>query len=238
MKKYNRNSIGQTAISNEGYTMTVIDGGDKSANLTISIGSHYTKEVCAANFRNGLIKFPYKPTHSGVGYMGESLTPIHRKSKSVWKGMLDRCYSKDCENRNPTYLDVTVCDEWLNYSVFKSWYIANHVNGWHMDKDLLDNTARVYSPSTCVFLPREVNNFLVVKPRSSSDPKMMGVEERSGNYRVQISIKNKTTTVGTFSTLEEARSAYRKAKMMRTIEFVYKYPNMTAEAKKALLLLS
>ena len=39
----------------------------------------------------------------------------------TWKDMLRRCYSTKFQETNPTYIGCSVSDEWLTFSVFKSW---------------------------------------------------------------------------------------------------------------------
>ena len=44
------------------------------------------------------------------------------KYYEVWKHMLERCYSENFLERNPSYIGTSVCSEWLYASAFK--------NGW------------------------------------------------------------------------------------------------------------
>lgn len=37
----------------------------------------------------------------------------------------------------PSYIGVTVCDEWRSFMKFREWWLENHVDGWQIDKDLL-----------------------------------------------------------------------------------------------------
>ncbi len=76
------------------------------------------------------------------------------KLKSVWLGMMNRCYS----GKNKSYAAVTVCEEWHNFITFAKWYIENNIDGWCLDKDLLSNSYKMYSPSTCCFIPRIINS--------------------------------------------------------------------------------
>lgn len=81
----------------------------------------------------------------------------------IWKRMLYRCYSKAYQKDKPTYTDCEVCEEWKLYSTFKKWVECQDWKGNHLDKDLLVTGNKVYSPSTCLFLPPHINNFLVEK---------------------------------------------------------------------------
>lgn len=113
-------------------------------------------------------------------YLDERLPSGKKKQKLVWicpyylkwKDMIIRCYSKREQSRHPTYKGCTVCEEWLLFSNFRKWMVTQDWKNKQLDKDLLFQGNKIYSPSTCVFLHRKVNTFIVV-----------GSEGRSGNLR-------------------------------------------------------
>ena len=78
----------------------------------------------------------------------------------VWKGMLERCYSIKYQESQPTYIGCSVTDEWLTFSAFKNWMEKQNFEGMQLDKDLLIEGNKVYSPETCVFVSGMVNNFI------------------------------------------------------------------------------
>jgi len=82
--------------------------------------------------------------------------PFFRK----WSSMLMRCYCEKYLERKPTYRGCTVCEEWLTFSNFKAWMETQEWAGNHLDKDLLIQGNKVYSPETCIFVPSIVNTFL------------------------------------------------------------------------------
>jgi len=76
--------------------------------------------------------------------------------------MLQRCYDSDYYLRCPTYKDVTVCIDWHDFQVFGDWYDEQYKeDGWRLDKDLLGVDEEIYSPETCVFIPKELNNLFI-----------------------------------------------------------------------------
>lgn len=83
--------------------------------------------------------------------------PYHR----TWKGMLKRCYSAKYQETRPTYEGCSVSDDWLTFSVFKNWMEAQNWEGRQLDKDLLFEENKVYSPETCVFVSGMVNSFTI-----------------------------------------------------------------------------
>lgn len=95
----------------------------------------------------------------GVGYPGMKMNTemSHSTSYYKWKNMVQRCYDKDVHKKyKPEYKDKSVCEEWLNYSNFKIWFDEHYVpcknNQIDLDKDLLVQGNKIYSPETCVFL--------------------------------------------------------------------------------------
>ncbi len=74
--------------------------------------------------------------------------------------MLKRCYTSS----DKAYQDISVCDEWLTFSNYKRWYDAQPKpkRPFDVDKDMLQGLSRVYSPETCLILPKRINNFLAV----------------------------------------------------------------------------
>lgn len=77
-----------------------------------------------------------------------------------WKGMLSRSYSKRELEKYPTYVGTEVCDEWKYFSSFRSWWLINHREGYHLDKDILTDL-RKYSPESCVYVPAWLNGFIL-----------------------------------------------------------------------------
>ena len=77
----------------------------------------------------------------------------------AWKHILRRCYCDKFLSKNETYREVKVCDEWHIFTNFKKWWDDNHVSGWQIDKDLLTDS-KEYSPESCLYVPRWLNNFI------------------------------------------------------------------------------
>ena len=77
----------------------------------------------------------------------------------TWKSMIERCYSIKFQDKNPTYEGCSVSEEWLTFSVFKNWMETQDWEDNQLDKDLLFEGNKVYSPETCVFVSGMVNLF-------------------------------------------------------------------------------
>tara|TARA_R110002050_G_scaffold11693_1_gene39168 strand:- start:71 stop:445 length:375 start_codon:yes stop_codon:yes gene_type:complete len=83
---------------------------------------------------------------------------------SRWRKMLERCYSVEWQESKPTYKECSVCNEWLLFSNFKSWMINQDWIGKELDKDIINNGNKTYSPENCAFVSRKVNLLIQIKP--------------------------------------------------------------------------
>lgn len=145
---------------------------------------------------------------------------------SVWKSMLERCFSLKFKQKHPTYKDITCCEEWLTFSNFKSWMEQQDWRGKHLDKDLLVYKNKVYSPETCVFITGNINSFITKRQGSRGDyPLGVSYKEKSNDmvnerfncYRASISMGGYSKYLGNFSTIEEAHKAWQLAKISKAI---------------------
>ena len=78
----------------------------------------------------------------------------------AWTDMLRRCYSGEYQDRFPTYIVCSVCDEWLLLSNFKEWFDVNYHEGMELDKDILIQGNKIYCPEACRFVPQYINSLL------------------------------------------------------------------------------
>lgn len=132
---------------------------------------------------------------------------------SVWKGMLERCYSLTFKKKNKNYTDCTVCDEWLLFSNFKSWMENQDWKGKCLDKDILKKGNRVYCPEYSLFVTQKINN-LPLSSKSARGRYPSGVYRRNGKgkYFASCSVDGKQVYIGSYFTEDEARKAYLKFK--------------------------
>lgn len=152
-----------------------------------------------------------------------------------WKNMLMRCYSSKYQERQPTYIECTVCEEWLTFSNFKSWMRSKCWKENHLDKDLKIQGNKIYSPDTCLFVPPAVNTFT-----TGSDAKRglhpIGVyfDKQKGKFQARCSNgKGKQKYLGCFNSPEEAHQAWRIFKKQLGLELANEQTN--PEIKTALI---
>lgn len=138
-----------------------------------------------------------------------------------WKGMLVRCYSENSLKKHPTYEGCTVCDEWLYFSNFRKWMVDQDWEGKQLDKDILFEGNKIYSPDTCVFVPKNVNLFVITRNKSRGDC-MLGVSYDKKRKRFEARCSNpftkKNEKLGRFKTELEAHQAWLKRKQELCIE--------------------
>ena len=128
------------------------------------------------------------------------------------------CYSPLYLKKNPSYAGCSVCDEWKTFSNFRNWMVRQNFEGRHLDKDILVSGNKIYSPETCLFVPQEINNLLIVQnERELGEHKNkfpVGVYQVSNGkgYCAKISKYGQKVYLGSFSTPQKAHEVYRKAK--------------------------
>lgn len=131
---------------------------------------------------------------------------------SHWAKMLMRCYDEKTLKKQPYYRGCSVCEEWHIYSNFKRWFDKNHVEGWHLDKDILIKGNKVYSPQTCCFVPPQINS-LIVNRKSCRGKYVIGVYKgKYGRFSASCSVDEKSVRIGMFDTELEAFNAYKEFK--------------------------
>ena len=134
---------------------------------------------------------------------------------SRWGSMLERCYSKNKMLRHPSYKDVTVCEEWLNFQNFAEWYentFPKHIKDikFHLDKDLLQQGIedKIYSPNTCIWLPQKINNFI-----HNKNNKYTGLSWKPKNKKWEVTTKdfetNKNLYLGIYKDKDIGANVYK-----------------------------
>ena len=142
--------------------------------------------------------------------------PFYRR----WSSMLRRCYSEEHLQKKPTYRGCSVCEDWKTFSNFMAWMKTQSWEGKHLDKDILIPGNKVYSPETCVFVSKEVNNLLNTSP-ASRGKYPLGVKSHIHHKKLsaQISKFGKEYHLGYFYTAEEAHEVYKKERIKYILEF-------------------
>lgn len=196
------------------------------------------KGVRYQNFKNGKIKCPYERSVFGVGYIGEGKYKVSENCKATkiyqtWNNMLRRCYDNKCQEKQLTYKDCTVCNEWLNFQNFAKWYDNNYyeIEGERMelDKDILCKGNKIYSPETCIYVPQTINK-LFTKRQNNRGEAVIGTSPFKGKYVANCSLinpktgKSKGEYLGYYDTQKKAFEVYKyyKERNIKEVADYYK----------------
>lgn len=137
----------------------------------------------------------------------------HERVYICWHAMASRCNSSKVHQKQPTYKDCEVCEEWRKLSSFKEWFDKHYVEGWALDKDILVKGNKVYSPETCCFVPQEINTLFTKKQRVRGGyPIGVSFCKNNQKFRAQIHKDGKMWGLGYYKTPKEAFHAYKVAK--------------------------
>lgn len=129
----------------------------------------------------------------------------------VWTNMLERAYSPKYHASKPTYIGVTVCDEWHSFIAFRGWMETQDWRGKQIDKDLLVHGNKEYHPDACLFVTSVVNT-LFNDCRANRGRWQQGVTKVGRRFQARIKDgAGKNISLGYFATSEDASAAYQDA---------------------------
>ena len=143
------------------------------------------------------------------------------KEYDLWTDMLKRCFSEKLQTRQPTYKGCNVSDNFLNYSFFYDWCqeqvgfgkVDDKGHIWQLDKDLLLIGNKIYSETTCVFVPQEINSFFTDRGNARGEyPLGVCFHKRVGKFVAKCTVNGKRQYLGYFNTPEEAFAVYKPYK--------------------------
>ena len=163
----------------------------------------------------------YKQLICGVG-VNDLMAEVGTEVYTTWRNMIIRCYDEKRLVKHPTYQGVTVCEDWHRLSVFKKWYDANRIEGYMLDKDIINKGNKIYSPQNCCFVPPEINA-LFTKRHLHRGEYPIGVSYKNGSYYAAISQNGKIRKIGHFDTPEEAFMSYKHEKEAYIKQLAAKY---------------
>ena len=153
--------------------------------------------ICALEQRKCLIY--------GVG-INDGMVSSQSLAYARWATIIKRCYANDGDKCS-AYKECSICDEWILFTNFEGWFNRHYIEGFDIDKDILVKGNKIYSPSTCCFVPKEIN-MLFVKANKSRGVYPVGVSMWQGKFRARMGAK----TIGYFNSAEDAFNAYKRAK--------------------------
>ena len=218
--------IGEELLNYQNDLMKIIIYNDAN-DIIVEFQDEYKGKVHTNyySFKHKSVKNPYHPEVCKVGIIGSkymSRLPHGKPTKEyeTWRGILRRCFDDKRKSLQPTYKNITCCEEWLLYENFYEWlHSQDNFNkwldsdGWAIDKDILIKGNKIYSHNTCCLVPKNVNN-LFIKSQNVRGEYPIGVGKQYKNFtaKCQNPFTGKTEPLGTFNTPEQAFLAYKSAK--------------------------
>ena len=216
-----KDCVGKVCKSNLSGDFKIVKYNDKTNVQIRFLKTGYETVTRLDCIKSGGIKDPYSPSVYDIGILGtkypSAVNGVKTKEYNLWMNMLRRCYSDAYKKRKPTYESCEVSDNFKSYEYFYEW--CNNQFGfnnkdWQLDKDLLIKGNKVYSESTCVFIPQEINSLLLKSDKKRGEY-LIGVSWSNTNKSFIAMVnknKGKQEWLGSFNTELEAFNAYKQAK--------------------------
>ena len=216
-----KDCIGKVFKSTSSGDFKILKYNDR-ANVEIQfLNTGFETAARLDHIKSGKVKDPYLPSVYSVGILGakypSKINGVNTKEYVLWVHMLQRCCSDSFKKRQPTYEGCEVSENFKSYEYFYEWchkQVGFGECGFQLDKDLLIKGNKIYSESTCVFIPSEINS-LLINCTASRGKHLIGVYWcKKANAFVSRVNKNKGKSehLGLFNTELEAFNAYKKAK--------------------------
>jgi hypothetical protein len=250
MKKISR--LNETGYNNQGCLMKIVDC-NSGTDIIVEFQDEHKARVHTNynNFQRGIVKNPYYPSVYGVGIIGikypVSINSIRTKEYCVWHSLIKRCYDPKTREKQPTYQNVSICEEWLLFENFCDWLRSQPnfdkwLNGgrWALDKDILIKRNKVYSPDTCCLVPQNVN-CLFLKREAQRGKYPIGVRYREDGFMAvcRNPFLDKAEEIGLYSTPENAfyqgYKPYKEDIIKRVAQIEYDNENITKQCYEAMM---
>lgn len=138
--------------------------------------------------------------------------------------MLERCKEGGREQRlHPSYVGTT--NGFRDFQEFVEWSMSQYGYNvkepykdkerlYNLEKDILGKDQKIYSPETCLFVPIEVNNFLVLRAAGRGEyPIGVNINQYGTKFESYCCIAGKKTWLGAYKHHMDAHAAWQKAKV-------------------------
>jgi len=161
--------VDETYETNEGFLVKVIDYVDRH-NVLIKFLEHDDLQlwVTMQNLKKGEIKNPllrtvYNRGYCGIGCYTSRIYGEKTQQYIKWFSMFNRCYSEKYQEKQPSYVGCEVSEDFWNFQNFGKWFDKKYYECRYpleLDKDLLFEGNKIYSPKNCCFIPKEINTLI------------------------------------------------------------------------------
>lgn len=203
-----RTIIDECFVTNEGYNIQIIDYVD-TKNVLIKFVDRPEIQIWSTlqNIKNGQVKNPLHKSVYNIGYYGignytARKNGIKTEEYIKWFSMFVRCYDDKYQLRQPTYIGCSVSDDFCNFQNFAEWYSHYKYECKYpleIDKDLLYEGNKIYSPKTCCLLPKEINSTLNSKRHDLDTMKYLYEKYKMDvPYYIRTELYNLTKECGSY----------------------------------------
>lgn len=225
-------------------------------NIVVEFQDEYKTKVKTSygNFKSGSVRNPYHPSIYGIGITGckyptkTESNDRPTKEYSIWRSILERSFVKKIKEKQPTYEEVTCCNEWINFENFYEWLHSQpnfdkwkRGQRWAVDKDILIKGNKTYSPETCCLVPINVN-CLFLKREAQRGKYPIGVRYREDEGFIAFCrnpILDKAVEIGSYSTPENAfyfgYKPYKEKIIKQVAQIEFDNGNITKECYDAMM---
>jgi len=141
-----------------------------------------------------------------------------------WESIEKRCQvGGDQQTKYPRYEGTT--NLFHNFNEFVDWSrgevgydlrenVGQQSWAYCIEKDILGNGSKVYSPETCLFVPNAVNIFLTARNASRGDyPIGVAWKEKNKKFQAQVRDRNTSRYLGLHSDPMEGHRAWQLGKI-------------------------
>lgn len=244
--------LGLEKLNNQGCLMKIIEYNGAN-DIVVEFQDEYKYKKCTRweVFQNGEVKNDYFPQLYEVGIVGNKYSSkINNKTIKeyyTWHAMLSRCYNKKVKEKQPTYKDVTCCEEWLLYENFYEWlHSQENFDKWYnlersaLDKDIILKGNKVYSPENCCLVPYNINA-LFTKRQINRGDSPIGVMYHKRDKIYEVNCNNgigEQIYLGRYKTQEEAFYVYKEYKenlIKQLAQEEYDKGNITKKCYEAMM---
>lgn len=177
-----------------------------------------------------------------VRTLGKDGVQYQTRAHEVWSRMESRCRAPSVRAARPT------CEGNLNmftdFQEFAEWaqtqhgYTSTDEAGryWCLDKDLKVFNNKIYSPSTCLFIPNRIN-ILITSRANKGLPLGVTLHKQVNGFVGQITTGRYAVCkrhLGVFKSVEEAHKAWQYYKI-KQLELASEDLDLTEEIRELLL---
>lgn len=245
--------LNEERLNQNGCPMKIVEYID-NRNIVVEFQDEYKARAKTSygNFKRGIVRNPYYPTVCGVGISGNKYPIVENKRPTreynAWLRMLNRCFDETVKKSQPTYKDVSMCDEWLLFDNFYEWLHSQpnfdkwyNNKRWAIDKDILVKRNKLYSPEMCCLVPQNVN-CLFLKREAERGDYPIGVRYKNNEGFIASChnpFTNRNEQIGTYSTPENTfylgYKPYKEDIIKRVAKIEFDAGNITKECYDAMM---